>query len=61
MRRGTRKYLIGQGFHGLSELEVLGGDAAGVVRGQVDDDLVVDVEPLGMVVALLGEQRAPGS
>jgi hypothetical protein len=33
------------------------GDAFGVVRGQRDVDLLVDVEPLGVVIELLGDQR----
>ena len=41
-----------EGFDGVGELEVFGGDAAGFVGGEVDVDFAVDVEPFGVVVLL---------
>ena len=40
--------------------KVPGADAAGVVGGQSDIDLVVDVRPFGVVIGLFGEQGDPG-
>src|SRR5262249_21581594 len=46
----------GQAIHRLRQADVALGDAAGVVGGQRDLDLVVDVEPCGVMVELFRHQ-----
>src|SRR6185436_7794 len=46
--------------HRARELDVLARDPGGVVRGEVDADGAVDVEPFGVVVHPLGHQRGAG-
>ena len=44
--------LVGNAVHFLGQMDVLVGHAFGGVCGQGDLDLVVDVEPFGMMVVL---------
>src|SRR5262249_52293933 len=63
MRRNTsssaRRFLAmpGQSIHGLGELDVAIGHAAGIVGRKRHFDLVVDVEPFRMMVEFLRDQR----
>src|SRR4051812_47926314 len=50
----------GQSIHLAGELDVELGDAAGVVGGQGHLDVLVDVEPLGVVIHLFGDQSGSG-
>ena len=50
----------GELVHLGGELDVELGHAAGVVGGQRHLDVLVDIEPLGMVIHLFGDQRRPG-
>src|SRR5260370_24490374 len=47
----------GQLIHGLGELDVELGEAAGIVGRQRHFDIFVDVEPFGMVIELFRHQR----
>src|SRR6516165_3164621 len=47
----------GQSIHGLGELDVAIGHAAGIVSRKRHFDLVVDVEPFWMMVEFLRDQR----
>src|SRR5437879_2150035 len=62
MRLGSRNVRAWRGelLHRLGELEVARRDPAGVMSGEVDDHPVVHVEPLGVVVAALGDERYGG-
>src|SRR5215467_10615207 len=51
---------FGQTIHGLGELDVTLGHAAGIMRRERNLDLVVDVEPLRMMIELLRGQRRAG-
>src|ERR1043165_5052422 len=44
-------------LHRRGQLEVLGRDAARVMRGEVDSDGAPHVEPFGVMVHPLGDQR----
>src|SRR5258708_35370890 len=56
----NNKPLRRQPIHRLGELDVQLRHAAGVVGGERDLDLLVDVEPFRVMVELLGDQRRPG-
>src|SRR5262245_52981190 len=47
-------------IHEFRQRDVLFGDAAGIVRGERDGDAVVDVEPFGVMVVLVGVERRVG-
>src|SRR5580704_17624743 len=47
----------GELIHGLGELDVELGQAAGIVGRQRDSDIFVDVEPFGTVIELFRHQR----
>src|SRR5580698_1487191 len=50
----------GELVHGLGELDVELGEAAGVMGRQRHFDIFVDVEPLGVMVELFRHQRGAG-
>src|ERR1700759_654648 len=51
--------LAGDRVHRLGELDIVVGDAAGVMGGQHDLHRLVDIAPFRMVVVLFGNQRRP--
>jgi hypothetical protein len=55
LRRQSRRL-----FHLSRQREIERADATGVMRCEVDHDSIKDVEPFGMMVLLLGHQRAGG-
>src|ERR1700756_2193483 len=57
--RRRQRSPAGETVHRLGELDVALGHAAGIMGRQRHLDVLVDVEPFGVMVELLGDERDP--